>query len=43
MKTRIAAVLRAQFNPVKTFRQLIADRNLYRATINSVLLVVLFG
>jgi hypothetical protein len=42
MKTSITAFLRAQFNPVKTLRQLIQDRNVYRASINAVLLVVLF-
>ena len=42
MKTRIAAILRAQFIPVKTLRQLIQDRNVCRASISTVLLVVLF-
>jgi hypothetical protein len=43
MKMRITAFLRAQFNPVKTLRQLIDDRNLYRSSISAVLVVVLFA
>ncbi len=42
MKMRTKAFLRAQFNPAKTLRQLIDDRNLYRVSINAALLVVLF-
>jgi hypothetical protein len=42
VKTRTKAFLIAQFNPVKTLRQLVEDRNLYRASINAVLVVVLF-
>jgi hypothetical protein len=41
VKTRTRAFLYAQFRPVKTLRQLIEDHNLYRASINAVLVVVL--
>jgi hypothetical protein len=40
--TRTKAFLYAQFNPTKTLRQLVEDRDLYRASIHAVLVLVLF-
>ena len=42
VKTRTKAFLYAQFKPAKTMRQLIEDRNLYRASMHVALVVVLF-
>ncbi len=42
MKMRAKAFLYAQFNPAKTLRQLVEDRNFYRASIHATLIVVLF-
>ena len=42
VNTRTKAFLYAQFNPAKTLRQLIEDRNLYRASLHVALVVVLF-
>jgi len=41
LMTRTKALLHAQFNPTKTWRQLIKDRNCYRASIHALLVVFL--
>jgi hypothetical protein len=42
VKARTMALLRAQFNPVKTLRQLVSDRNCYRASLHAALVIALF-
>ncbi len=42
LKTRTKALIRAQFDPAKTLRQLIKDRACFRASIHAALVVFLF-
>jgi hypothetical protein len=42
VKMRTKAFLYAQFKPAKTLRQLVGDRNCYRASLHVALVVALF-